>query len=77
MNYANNEVLRQDIAQLSNSMKALELQLKKLERKYRWNSDDLSQALAGQLLRQAVSQYQNVYKQIWELDLIFFECPLG
>lgn len=73
MNYANNDVLRQDIAQLSNSMKALELQLKKLERKYRWNSGDLSQALAGQLLRQAVSQYQNVYKQIWELDLIFFD----
>lgn len=42
MNYANNEVLRQDIAQLSNSMKALELQLKRLERKYRWNSDNLS-----------------------------------
>jgi len=73
MSYANNEVFRQDIAQLSNSMKALELQLKRLERKYRWNSDDLSQALAGQLLRQTVSQYQTVYKQIWELDLIFFD----
>ncbi|MGL4724558.1 MAG: hypothetical protein ACRCWW_08670 [Scandinavium sp.] len=71
MNYSGNEELRQDIACLNNAAEALYKQCLALEKKYRWNSDDLLKALAGQLLRQATSQCHEIHRQIWEMDLIF------
>lgn len=71
MNYAGHEELRQDIARLSNDMDELNQRLKLLEQKYRWNSDNLTHALAGQLLRVAHHKLSGVYRQLYELELIF------
>ncbi|HAV1239896.1 TPA: hypothetical protein JGU28_004705 [Salmonella enterica] len=72
MNYTGNEELRQDIARLSNDMDELQQRMMLLEQKYLWsNNINLSHALAGQVLRVARESFANVYKQIYELDLIF------
>ncbi|TKV11707.1 hypothetical protein FDX19_05605 [Citrobacter sp. wls619] len=71
MEYFGNEELRQDIARLVNDMNELDQRIKLLEKKYRWNSDTLAQALAGQVLRIAASDFSGVYRQVYELDLVF------
>ena len=57
MNYTGNEELRQDVARLSNDMDELKQRMALLEQKYRWNSDNLTHALAGQVLRVAHNVY--------------------
>lgn len=71
MNYCGNEELRLDIARLVNDMNELGQRIKLLEQKYRWNNDNLAQALAGQILRITASDFSGVYRQVYELDLIF------
>lgn len=71
MNYSGNEALRQDIALLNKMADELHQQCLALERKYRWNSDDLLKALAGQLLRQTTGLSHELSRRIWEMDLIF------
>ncbi|EBE3721576.1 hypothetical protein B4R02_21880 [Salmonella enterica] len=71
MNYDSNEELRQDIARISNNVTDLYQQIISLEQKYRWSSDNLTQALAGQVLRVAHHDLSGVYRQIYELELIF------
>ncbi|EDS7122090.1 hypothetical protein QEA29_003879 [Salmonella enterica] len=71
MNYDKNEELRQDIAALSNEMYELQQKLILLEQKHLWNTDALAQRLAGQVIRIARTEYENIYKHICELDLTF------
>ncbi|ECD9611704.1 hypothetical protein FNZ18_20390 [Salmonella enterica subsp. salamae] len=71
MNYSGNEELRQDIAALSNDMSELHQRIKLLEQKYRWNSKDLAQNLAGQTIRIVNEKFAQLYRDIYELDLIF------
>jgi len=71
MEYSGNEELRQDIARLVNDMNELDQRIKLLEQKYRWNSDTLAQVLAGQVLRVASGDFSGVYRQVYELDLVF------
>lgn len=73
MNYQMHYALRQDIAGLMKDMDALDKKIRLLEKRYRWDTRDLTKALAGQLLRQAVSQFHYVHKHIWELDMIFMD----
>lgn len=71
MNYSGNEELRQDIAVLSNDMSELHQRIKLLEQKYRWNSKDLAQNLAGQTLRRVNENFTQLYRDIYELELVF------
>lgn len=71
MNYSGNEELRQDIAVLSNDMSELHQRIKLLEQKYRWNSKDLSQNLAGQTIRIVNEKFTQLYRDIYEIDLVF------
>ncbi|HAT6805173.1 TPA: hypothetical protein JAN03_24685 [Citrobacter freundii] len=71
MNYSGNEELRQDIAALSNDMSELHQRLKLLEQKYRWNSKNLTQNLAGQTLRIVNEKFTPLHRDIYELDLVF------
>ncbi|EAS1759757.1 hypothetical protein OY11_18020 [Salmonella enterica] len=71
MNYEGYEELRQDIATLSNDMHEMYQRLTLLEQKYRWNSKELTQNLAGQTLRIVNAQFVQFYKDIAELELIF------
>ncbi|HAF2404086.1 TPA: hypothetical protein H2W70_004150 [Salmonella enterica] len=71
MNYSGNEELRQDIAVLSNDMSELHQQIKLLEQKYRWSSKDLTQNLAGQTIRIVNKKFTQLYRDIYELDLVF------
>ncbi|EAN4681511.1 hypothetical protein EHN46_21725 [Salmonella enterica] len=71
MNYSGNEELRQDIAVLSNDMSELHQQIKLLEQKYRWSSKDLTQNLAGQTIRIVNEKFTQLYRDIYELDLVF------
>lgn len=71
MNYSGHDELRQDIAALSNDMHELYQRIKLLEQKYRWNSNNLTHGLAGQILRTAGIVCSALHQQIYELDLIF------
>ncbi|EBL8291888.1 hypothetical protein DLP14_14645 [Salmonella enterica] len=71
MNYKDHEELRLDIEQLNNEMNELFQKIKSLEKKYRWNSQDLTQNMAGQILRIAANELSHVHTKIYEMDLIF------
>ena len=73
MNFQGNETLRQDIAALNNEMDKLKQHMDSLEKKYRWGSDNLAHALAGQALRIANGTFTRAHQQIWELDIIFLD----
>jgi hypothetical protein len=63
--------LRQDIARLANDTNELYQQIKLLEQKYRWNSQNALHNLAGQLFRQNMQEFATLNRKIYELDLIF------
>lgn len=71
MNHSDNAELRQDIARLANDMNELYQRMILLEQKYRWNSKDTFHNLAGQLFRQSKQEFSTLYRNIYELDLIF------
>lgn len=68
MNYSGNEDLRAAIAALSNDMYELHVRLRELSREYFWKSEELTERLAGQVLRDAHDRYTKIYMDINELD---------
>lgn len=70
-NYSDNIDLRVDVAALANAAYELREQLCMLERRYFWNSEVLTERLAGQVLSQANVQFLEIYKQLNELDSSF------
>ncbi|CAI2521192.1 hypothetical protein [Serratia liquefaciens] len=71
MNYAGHEEVRTDVAELSNEMCELHLKLRQLTQKYHWNSEQLVERLAGQILNDAQEQLASLYSKINVLDQSF------
>ncbi|PKE27462.1 hypothetical protein CWS43_26830 [Rahnella sp. AA] len=71
MNYQGNEALRADVAQLANTMFELRERLRALELTWFWNSEKLSQRLAGQIISQMNVKFLDIYQQVNELDHAF------
>lgn len=68
MNYQGNEALRADVAQLANTMFELRERLRAMESTWFWNSEELSQRLAGQIISQMNTRFLDIYQQVNELD---------
>lgn len=73
MNYQGNEPLRVDIATLAHEMYELHIKLRELSRTYFWNSEVLTERLAGQILQDAHTRYFEIHKSINELDNHFWD----
>ncbi|HGJ5856544.1 hypothetical protein CBG25_04870 [Arsenophonus sp. ENCA] len=71
MNYSGHEVLRKDVALLVEKMDMFYIQLFEFERKYLYNSDELPERLAAQLMKPIKNQMQDIYQQIIALDSAF------
>ena len=71
MNYQDNEALRADVAQLANTMFELRERLRTMESTWFWNSEELSQRLAGQIISQINKRFLDIYQQVNELDHAF------
>ncbi|MDR5611478.1 MAG: hypothetical protein RAM36_00045 [Arsenophonus sp.] len=71
MNYSGHEVLRKEVALLVEKMDMFYMQLFEFERKYLYNSDELTERLAAQLIKPIKNQMQEIYKQIIALDSAF------
>jgi hypothetical protein len=71
MNYSGHEVLRKEVALLVEKMDIFYIQLFEFERKYLYNSDELTERLAAQLIKPIKNQMQAIYKQVIALDSAF------
>ncbi|EPS1205510.1 TPA: hypothetical protein ACKP07_004986 [Serratia marcescens] len=71
MNYAGFEEVRKDVAEFSNEMCEMHLKLRALSQKYHWNSEQLVERLAGQILSDVQEQFAKLYSRINELDHTF------
>lgn len=71
MNYQGNEALRADVAQLANTMFELRERMRTMESTWFWNSEELSQRLAGQIISQMNTRFLDIYQQVNELDHSF------
>lgn len=71
MNSLDDMELRQNIAQLANDMDEMRQRIMKLTQKYRWQTQRLTQNLAGQILSIASNELADTYQKIYELDHIF------
>jgi len=71
MNYSGHEVLRKEVALLVEKMNMFYMQLFEFERKYLYNSDELTERLAAQLMKPIKNQMQEIYQQIIALDSAF------
>ena len=67
-NYEGHDGLRADIAVLAEDMCELHLRMRSLVSAYFWNSDELTERLAGHILRDAHDRYVEIYKAINELE---------
>lgn len=70
-NYSDNIDLRVDVAALANATFELREQFRAFEKKYFWDSEVLTQRLAGQVVNQLSAQMLEIYKQVNELDHAF------
>lgn len=71
MNYAGLEDLREDVANLANSMCDIRTTLNELEHRYRLDSESLAERLARQTLFRANMLFMQAYNEILELDACF------
>lgn len=71
MNYAGLEDLREDVANLANSMCDIRITLNELEHRYRFDSEALAERLARQTLFRANMLFMQAYNEILELDACF------
>ncbi|NYA15737.1 hypothetical protein [Serratia fonticola] len=68
MNYNGFEGVRKDVAELSNEMYELNQKMRQLAQKYYWNSEELVERLAGQIINDAQGEMEKIYSKINELD---------
>ncbi|WGM08859.1 hypothetical protein [Arsenophonus nasoniae] len=71
MNYSGHEVLRKDVALLVEKMDMFYIQLFEFERKYLYDSDELTERLAAQLMKPIKKQIQEIYQQVILLKSAF------
>ncbi|PAV01820.1 hypothetical protein CBG25_14495 [Arsenophonus sp. ENCA] len=71
MNYSGHEVLRKEVALLVEKMDMFYIQLFEFERKYLYDSDELTERLAAQLMKPIKNQMQAIYQQVIALDGAF------
>ncbi|PAV01868.1 hypothetical protein CBG25_14190 [Arsenophonus sp. ENCA] len=71
MNYFGHEVLRKDVALLVDKMDMFYIQLFEFERKYLYNSYELTERLVAQLIKPIKKKMQDIYQQVIALDSAF------
>lgn len=71
MNYQGNEQLRADVSAMASDFYELRQRLHELESKYFYGSTELSERLAGQLIRQMNEKVLALYMQANEMDYAF------
>lgn len=71
MNYSGHEKLRADVAELANNMSDLRDALNDMERRYRFDSDVLTERLSRQTLFRINALFMAAYNEIYELDSCF------
>ncbi|MDR5614278.1 hypothetical protein [Arsenophonus sp.] len=71
MNYSGHEVLRKEVALLVEKMDMFYIQLFEFERKYLYDSDELTERLAAQLMKPIKNQMQEIYQQVILLESAF------
>jgi hypothetical protein len=71
MNYNGNEKLREDVATLSNNMYEMWQMIKQMERDYRYNSENLADRLAGNVIGSVENDFAKLYTAIADLDYQF------
>ncbi|HGJ5881356.1 hypothetical protein [Arsenophonus nasoniae] len=71
MNYSGHEVLRKDVALLVEKMDMFYIQLFEFERKYLYDSDELTERLAAQLMKPIKKKIQEIYQQVILLKSAF------
>lgn len=71
MNYAGHEKLRAEVAELANNMSDLRDALNDMERRYRFDSDVLTERLARQTLFRINALFMAAYNEMLELDTCF------
>ena len=69
-----NEDLRKDVYTLSGSAYALVVQFWAFAEKYPWGSEDLTQCLAGQVVRQLETPMLEIFKPLRDLNQTFEKC---
>lgn len=73
MNYAGNEKLKEDITSLNDRLYELFRDTKAMEQKYRWNSENLADRLAGQIVGQVHEELAKLVKVVNETTYLFNE----